>query len=555
MGIPYFFYHICKKYDTNKIVTSLESISNSVDHLYFDYNSLIHPCAHEIIELHSTINLQTNEKELDCSQEQLEQYIIEKCLSYTRYLIDLVKPKSSVFIGIDGVAPRAKMNQQRERRFKSYYITKKLWDTNKITPGTLFMAKLLDKLNQFKKDISLDLNLSVIVSSSEEPGEGEHKIMHFMNNIQIQQTHIIYGLDADLIMLTLLHKWSSNIILFRDNSKFDLQSTKRFECLPINDLKNGIVRDILSNKWVSQKFQRDYKYTSSFRFVVDYIFCCFLLGNDFLPHLPSLLTKENGIHFISKCYTQTFLEENDFLIQMESNKKNGGTLDDFDPIQQDVQTPKYKVNWSFFYKLMNNFSKQESYFFKNKKNKSLKDSEFNLILDTNISVFTKDLIHFNQQNYKKRYYLYYGNKNFKGDIDPVILEYLKGLVWVLNYYNLHSHCNWTWYYPYDFAPFASDIVHSHSKSKFDTTFTFSKTNPLKSVEQLILVLPKESLLSFVAEQDSVLYNKLYQKLQLNTILEYYPNELILDGIDKEHIWECKPLMKFMPDEILEFLSN
>ena len=80
---------------------------------------------------------------------------------------------------IDGVAPRAKMNQQRERRYKSHFFKELetgksvLWDSNKITPGTEFMNDLPYKLRDLLPEY-------IHVSGPDEPGEGEHKIFEYI---------------------------------------------------------------------------------------------------------------------------------------------------------------------------------------------------------------------------------------------------------------------------------------------------------------------------------------------------------------------------------------
>jgi 5'-3' exonuclease len=530
MGIPYFFYHICRKYDTNKIVTNVSAICEKVDYLYFDYNSLIHPCAHGVVEEHTHV-LDDGTKVLDTTEEMLEEEISRACITYTRYLIDLVKPKELVTIAVDGVAPRAKVNQQRERRFKSTIIQKKLWDSNKITPGTKFMHNLHERLLAFAKDYTHDTGIPVTISGANEPGEGEHKIMHFMSSLKAPKTHCIYGLDADLIMLSLLNKWGDNIILFRDNAKYDMDAEKRFECLPIQQLKHGIIRDILENKQVKQLVENNRLNPQNF--IVDYIVSCFFLGNDFLPHLPNLLTKERGVHLVLRAYIDTFLACRKFLV----TQSDSGEM---------------SLNKDVFMTLMNTIGRNEDYFFKNQFS-VYKEGGRNTIKDIDtiegndaVHVYETDYIKFNESNYKQRYYTYYGHTSHVRDI---VQAYMQGIQWTLGYYNGHRHQNWTWYYPHVFAPFASDAA----RCQF-TQCSFPLTSPLTSIEQLILVLPKESLLPILKSLNETLYKDVSLKLQLASVRRHFPEQLFLDGVHKTYLWECKAYLEPFSEHVLKFLS-
>jgi len=141
----------------------------------------------------------------------------------------MIRPRKVFFMAIDGVAPRAKMNQQRGRRFRSakeaedkekealakgeVLPTEQRFDSNCITPGTEFMARLQEQLKYFvSKKISTDplwQRVRVILSGHQVPGEGEHKIMEFIRyqrsqpDYDVDTRHCLYGLDADLIMLGL----------------------------------------------------------------------------------------------------------------------------------------------------------------------------------------------------------------------------------------------------------------------------------------------------------------------------------------------------------------
>ena len=112
-------------------------------------------------------------------------------------IVDVLKPNKMIMMGLDGVAPRSKMNNQRARRFKSSKDHAKRMEqfrgfsgdeesqenfkNNSISPGTKFMAELNAKLRFFiQKKIEEDdywKSLSVVFTGSDVPGEGEHKIM------------------------------------------------------------------------------------------------------------------------------------------------------------------------------------------------------------------------------------------------------------------------------------------------------------------------------------------------------------------------------------------
>jgi 5'-3' exoribonuclease 1 len=146
-----------------------------------------------------------------------------------------------LYISIDGVVPFAKMTQQRKRRYLSVWRNTRLntdaWDSNAISPGTTFMSKLSDALNEFKsKNIG---RYNIIVSDSGEPGEGETKIFNYISKEQItKQQIVIYGLDADLIMLSMLIGNQNNIYLMRESQFYRHYMDSDFLYMDIDLLKS-----------------------------------------------------------------------------------------------------------------------------------------------------------------------------------------------------------------------------------------------------------------------------------------------------------------------------
>lgn len=305
-------------------------------------NGIVHPCSHP-----ESGPTPKNEEEM-----------MTAIFKYTDRVVNMVRPRKLLLIAIDGVAPRAKMNQQRSRRFRSAREARekaedkaellkllksqgnigeeseatKAWDSNEITPGTPFMDVLASSLRYWiAYKLNTDLawsQIKVIISDSTVPGEGEHKIMEFIRSQRSSPEydpntkHVMYGLDADLIMLGLgTHEPHFRVLredVFAQDSKprvchmCNQPGHEARQCTGKLKIKNGDFDEKSSTPplkpfiWLHVSVLREYLSAElhvpdqPFRFDLeraldDWVFMCFFVGNDFLPHLPSLEIRENGI--------------------------------------------------------------------------------------------------------------------------------------------------------------------------------------------------------------------------------------------------------------------
>lgn len=188
MGIPKFFRWLTRRYPLILQNVKMEEDVPPVDNFYMDLNSIVHNCIHG--------NDPKRHERISKSQdfEELWQALMEAI----DQLVHTVKPKQLIYLAIDGVAPRAKMNQQRARRFRSAKDAEdlreqlraqgreapKLFDKNAISPGTPFMMELCRQLAYFvKHKLSVDplyQKVKIVVSDGQVPGEGEHKMLDFI---------------------------------------------------------------------------------------------------------------------------------------------------------------------------------------------------------------------------------------------------------------------------------------------------------------------------------------------------------------------------------------
>ena len=500
MGIPLYYKNIINDYP--EIIHTSLNFKKKINNLFFDLNCAIHPCCANKI----------NEK--DMFNAILEK--IKECISLTN-VTDLI------YIAIDGPCPRTKMEQQRQRRLKSSQEYK-IWDTNQITPGTRFM----DSLNQFLKKSIKDFKIKTILSDSNEAGEGEHKIMHYLDkNIKHTDTNIVYGLDADLIMLSMIR--CHNVFLLRERTEYNLENINEpYIYLDICLLKEHVINKIK---------EPSIKYTITDKTILnDYLFICFLIGNDFILNTPCINIRYNGLEYITKIYCNLqkdffgdfYLTQNQeinllnlrrfikeiskqeetiikTILKKRGNQQNRNTIK-FNEYLEKIKSIDDISNHTY-----QDFDSQDDLAFTTFKHFSptiFRDIE-NIIFNKNYNIKYYTYNIYNTLDYNPSF-----NQILEKDIQNICQEYFKAIQWTFNYY-FKSCISWRWYYKYHFAPLMIDFNKYLSNANFNS---FDKDKPNTPKEQLKIVLP----------------------LQNNSYL--YPKKTPLYSLFKSYYWECHPIL-------------
>ncbi|KAK5728245.1 exonuclease II Exo2 [Elasticomyces elasticus] len=315
MGVPKFFRWLSERYPAISQLIAENRIPE-FDALYLDMNGIIHNCTHNDSGSAPTAHVREDE-------------MFIKIFNYIEHLFGKIKPQKLFFMAIDGVAPRAKMNQQRARRFRTALDNENArekaiaegkempkeepFDSNCITPGTEFMARLTQQLKYFvAKKISEDMDwqgVEIVLSGHEVPGEGEHKIMEYIRQAKSQPNydpnvrHCLYGLDADLIMLGLLSH-DPHFCLLREEVTFGRQGKAKSTELEHQNfylMHLCIVREYLELEFQELKTTAGVTFDLE-RVIDDFILMAFFVGNDFLPNLPHLHINEGALALMFGVY-------------------------------------------------------------------------------------------------------------------------------------------------------------------------------------------------------------------------------------------------------------
>ena len=527
MGIPSYFSYIIKNYPN--IIRNLQFFKTKAgfQHLLMDCNSIIYD---------SVNKMNTNDEYKDISIPDFENVIIENVISGIEKYIALVQPTDSVYIAFDGVAPFAKMQQQKTRRYKTQYMAdlglqkKSKWNTSAITPGTPFMELLSKRIAAHFKYNERKYNLKkIICSGSNEVGEGEHKLTEYIRDSQIQNDTIaLYGLDADLIMLSIFHlKYCKNIWVFREAPEFIKSS------IPV-EVKGGIMDlyfldiDLLANSIVTEM---NCSFPDKHR-VYDYVFLCFLLGNDFLPHFPAMNIRTHGIDVLMNIYRIHIGKHPDYYFISKDTysihwKHVGTFISEIAKLEKDLLINEYSVRDKF-----------------DKRSMPASTDEEKLEVTLNLPILCRaeeKYICPTEKGWEKRYYKTLFHEEFSiMFLKNLCINYLEGLEWVFKYYS--GYCpDWKWKYNYHYPPLFNDL--RKYIPHFETDFIHSKNSLAFSPQtQLSFVMPYSQL--------ELLPMPICKFLKTN-YAELYPTNYKFQWSFCRYFWESHPILPDIPIQLLE----
>lgn len=419
MGIPGYFAQAIKN-----VPRSIKTNVPNVARLFLDFNSAVHR---------------------GVTEKATEDSIINQACETLLEIVDTVSPSELIFVAIDGVAPLAKVNQQRSRRYLSQkmkaftksigaadYTSKEnreIFDRNAITPGTEFMTKLCNRLQFETESIAVSRGIKAIFSGSSIFGEGEHKILEYIRRNYVDGDtgiNCIYGLDADLIILSMVlvdQIGSAPCIIREKNSNEDFENTEygNYEYLDVMELIDHISQSV--NKNLSKRHK-----------ILNHVIASFLVGNDFLPPLSYLNIKHGGLEEILEMCETPLCSETGYVIQ-----------------------------WDSICEVLNKLAnKEDTEFMK-------RDERY---WNTKSQVTTNPVVIWDNypivnKNYKMKHISpgkpgwvprYYEHLFYTNDVSKIVKDYIVGLQWTLDYYT-GKYCKQTpcWQYVHAYSPTAIDV--------------------------------------------------------------------------------------------------
>lgn len=508
MGIPRFFSDFLRPEDEDnlnneKIVT--ETIEGEIETLSIDLNSIIHDAAGENYRYTQDSYKVAHLRKLTAEEQRRQigpdenlaalyaNYCTEKDISAAtleinhftlirhslEMLVRKVNPKKLI-VAVDGLAPMAKIAQQRKRRYAS--TPGALFDSNCITPGTPFMKRLDVNLDIFFKSPVFAGVQEVLYSSYTDPGEGEHKIVRHLRSLVPQKNqkgpggqkghHVINGVDSDLIVLAMLVKLDNVWVM------------KGKEYISIRILKN----------WLLKKY--------NLRSIEDFAILTFFVGNDFLPKIPHFRLVGSALRTLLKGYDGTSLVSGEGQIR-------------YDKI---LDILEYALNQNLIEEvIMSDFVIPEPAF-EEAKATDRKNLE---------KLWNKKLTMPRPNDDMLSLMLKFELPDVSKMLQNAVTEFLKGVTWCYQYYTGDPNVSRTWFYGFHYAPYLTTIMNA-LRNKFEM--------PEQLVDEEISFNIPEQLFCVIPPKSFGIMDKQYsQFIEKNNLLTWlFPNNVITpdDGIIK-----------------------
>lgn len=586
MGIPWYFKKIVDTYPDvilhDNVCVDVHTLKEC--RLFLDYNGIIHQCVHKMSDGHGQGHGHGHgQGQSSINEETLMRGIWEYTLQVIEAATNGIRvPITTVFIGIDGMAPMAKIVQQRKRRFLSMWEKNKIkeeskkhpeesrrigvtsWDTNAITPGTKFMSNLAEYL---RKEIARHVVrnnamkhpvIHYILSTSNEVGEGEHKMMAYIREHPGPCLDVVYGLDADLISLALIEtvEHESNIWLMREASKIKdhiKEQVPTYLFVNVGQLANKIHHDVQTTyQWNPSRSRKEN--------ILDYIVICFCLGNDFIPGLSYLKIKDGGLETLLRQHGKTnstlldVRRSNDLVIGnsdaicadtmvMDNNdhgvasQNYGLCYESLVNLLQCLQTNEQRNLVELHNRYVNEVSK---------KWRGVANHIQTLPQQASRKFKHASKLRLHETGWKTRYYYYLFRESHSNSLTKICTSYVRGLEWCVDYY-FNKVFDDEYFYPFQYSPTITDLyqhivymVNGHEKETNSRESPRQKiawketSHPMDLLTKLVAVLPPQSIMSLMPE-----YASLCEDIQ-HGCCHYYPRDFAICTYLKSFTWECYP---------------
>lgn len=524
MGIPKFNKWLSKKVRITKTKgVYFDRLPNRISSLSFDLNGIIHR-ARQIVYGLTEETLPEYKKTLEeMKPKEIQRKVFNTVCLILADVTLKVSPSDTVLIAVDGITNMAKIKQQRGRRYNSAANEYKGQpDSCEVTPGTLFMLKLDMYMKKWLANNRHYFPANLIYSSHLDPGEGEHKIMSFFRRGKIagEGFHSIYGLDGDLVLLSMMSP-QNNILLIRE----DLD-----KLISINGLKRMLV-DMAPLKL------KDHV-------IPDFVAMMSLIGNDFIPHghlhdsmyerIEAILDEylKQGLPITEKTQTVRVINFNNLAFVTNHLGNIDIKRTSVEAVNQFTEPKKYHP--SRFY--------------------GVSIIQQDVVGRPGVKRNVFDYSRFRSAWYNNELLVSGGVPGIKDDIlatevgiEDMSKRYIEGMAWVFRYYQT-IHVESYWYYSYNHPPLMKDLAavmkslppgFGHDlNDRFKVQFNLIH----KPIDQLLMVIPTSNMKNNVPPA----FHKVMGPSSGYTYLFPCGFRLELDGLGIDETYLATPIIN-MPD--------